>query len=221
MAELGHFERLSFAMGRGHRSRQQLEVNKVAHVAEALTRAANMNPNLKYLDLSDTGTHDSEHCVNWVPHFPMIFKAVEMHKGLRTLVVRNYPLYDDSNRPDYSLLERLLSRNRNITVLDDSGNRISNGTSIDKLYALNHLFNGSAALVKESASLRSLLTETALVECKLDNFQRTGLLLSHHMDVLCDLIQYDADLEDLPVSRTDPEETDLIESATKKMRTSE
>lgn len=85
---------------------------------------------------------------DWCPHLQMVFNAMELHAGLRTFVVRNYPPEDI----DYSWLERLLSRNRNITVLDERGNRITNGTTIDKLYALNRYFHESAKLVKDGGN---------------------------------------------------------------------
>lgn len=66
---------------------------------------------------------------------------------------------------------------------------------------------------------------TALVESKLENFQYTALLFSHHTDVVCDLIQ-DADMddEDSVASQIVPEETELPASIPldrKSMRTSE
>jgi hypothetical protein len=56
--------------------------------------------------------------------------------------------------------ERLLSCNRRVNVCDDRGNRSTNESSIDKLYALNHFYNGSPDMWKEdSTSLRHLCSD--------------------------------------------------------------
>lgn len=215
MAVLGHFERFCFLIS----GRRRFEASKVARVAEALIRAISANPKLTYLNLGDFTYDDPKDCVNWSPHLQNLFKAMEVHKGLRTVVVGRYPREDSF----YVWLEQLLSCNRDITVLDRSGNRISNGVSIDNLYALNHFYKGSAELVKESMNVRSWLAGTALVERKLQNFQYTALLFSHHTDMVCDLIQDDAmNDEDSVASQAVQEETELpasIPRDTKRMRT--
>jgi hypothetical protein len=81
--------------------------------------------------------------------------------------------------------------------------------------ALNRFYNGSVALVKESSDMRVLLVGITLVECKLDTFQRIGLLLSHHRDLLCRIIQNDMNLEVPDASQSLQEEVESIESATK------
>jgi hypothetical protein len=53
---------------------------------------------------------------------------------------------------DPSWLEKLLSHNRNVVVVDIVGNKCTNGSTIDKAYALNDFSNGSIELVSESAS---------------------------------------------------------------------
>ena len=146
--------------------------------------------------------------------------AVEGHAGLRSLVVKVHTPTVDSDEDnsddedsdvddferipfDYLWLERLLSRNRNITVLDASHTRISNGSSIEQLYALNHFYHGSATLVKEqSASLRPLLATTTLVESAAGNLQHTALLLTDHTDTLGELIHDLPEDAEMPVSQT-------------------
>jgi hypothetical protein len=102
-------------------------------------------------------------------------------------------------RFDQSLLERLLSRNRYIEVVDFLGQRLSNGSAIDNLYALNRFYCGSTDLVKEPSPLRSLLASSALVSNASANFQRTALVLEMHTEVLCEWIQdaidFDADAD--------------------------
>lgn len=121
-----------------------------------------------------------------------LFRGMEGNTGLRTLQVKVYPPED----PGYSWLDRLLSRNRNITVLDRSGERCSNGPNIDNLYALNRFYQGSASLVTVSASLRPLLVVTALLERESTTLQRRALLLANHTDILCEFID-DMDLDDI------------------------
>ena len=141
--------------------------------------------------------------MEWGLHFLTIFKAVEGHKSLQTLIVREYPRRED---PNYSWLKQLLSRNRNITVLDSSGLRCSDGSSVNKLYSLNHCYLGSVKLANGSASLRPLLVATALLENASQKYQNTALLLSNHTDMLCEFIQ-GVHLVELALSESVPEET--------------
>lgn len=214
VAEIGHFEKLSFAADivyDGYR-----EFDNLALVVEALIDVINRNPNLTFLDLSYT-----HWCLDWALHFPSIFKAMENHPGLRTFKVKkfapNYDLADDDSEvsavnepePDYSCLELLLSRNRNITVLDDSDKRITNGSTIDKLYSLNRLYHGSMDMVKDATSLRPLLVATALVESASENFPSTALLLADHMGTLCEFM-HGANGDEFDISQSAPEEEALF-----------
>lgn len=176
VAELGHFERFGFSVdcGRRYTSSHELEP-----VAEALVLAIKTNPKLTHLNLSD-----SHWRMDWGPHFQIIFKAVEEHKSLRTVILSDRNWTDDN----YSWLGKLLSCNRHITVLDRSGEKISNGPAIDNLYLLNHIYLKSAKLLQESTALRPLLVEAALVKSASGTFQPTALLLSKHADVLCESI---------------------------------
>ena len=199
VAGLGHFERLTIALhdyGVGD-DESENDMDATPVVAQALVGAIRGNPKLSHLNVSQT-------VFRWTPHIDDIFGAMEDHEGLRTLIVGYYPrrndrLYDldedgdslDSISNDYSALERLLSRNQHITVLDCLDQKITNGTTIEKLYALNLFFNGSEMLIgQESAELRPLLFTTALTECSVKRrFPCTAILLSHHEDLLCDCIR--------------------------------
>lgn len=75
-------------------------------------------------------------------------------------------------------LQRLLSRNRNIVVVNHWNQKHTNGSRIEKLYALNHVYSGSAILVKETTWLRSAILKAALTESYSTNFQFLALLLS-------------------------------------------
>lgn len=123
-----------------------------------------------------------------------IFHALEVHKGIRFLnldidLTDEDPESDSEDNFDYSSLQRLLSRNRNITVLNYSGKKITNGLRIDKVYALNQFFHESASLMKESAALKPTLVTSALLNSSSQNFPYTGVMLSNHTDVLCELMQ--------------------------------
>lgn len=177
VAKLGHFERFAFSMD----IRQEITFEQVTRVTEALVGAIRANPHLSVLNLSHQyRIWDGD------SHLQRILEAMEdHHAGLRELIIVRYPAWED---PTYSWLERLLSRNRKITVLDKSGQKCSNGSTIDKLYSLNKFYNGSAALMKESTlSLRPQLVTTVLAESASGNFQRTALLMSDHTDMLCEL----------------------------------
>ena len=103
-------------------------------------------------------------------------------------------------------MERLLSRNRNIVVLHQSGQRCTNGSTIDRLYAVNRAYSGSANLMKASPALRPLLLAKTWTEFDLANFQRIALLLADHTDVLCEFIN-GVDLEDTMLPASVPQES--------------
>jgi hypothetical protein len=223
VAVLGHFQKLNllFDCRRSYEETQLFEFEKVASITKALLHAVNSNPKLSHLDLSDESSK-----IDFIPHLKDIFEGIEAHKGLRFLVVESYPCTDD---PDYSWLKRLLSRNRTITVLDDTGTILSDGSTIDELYSLNRFYNGSEALSKDSASPRRELVTKALLESASKCFQRSALLLFRLTDVLCEFLQDDDSNQDEGIaSQTVSEATELpdsnpcesTETAPKKMRTS-
>lgn len=144
LAEFDHLTRLKISVY----CDEKILLEKVKGVADALITVIKRHPSLAYLDISARSW-----LLDWTPQMEHIFKATEEHRGLRTLVVERYP-QDDSN---YSWLKRLLSRNRNITVFDSSGRKCSDGSTINKLYALNRFYNGSLDLVKESELWRASL----------------------------------------------------------------
>ena len=199
VAQLGHFEKLRLSIRLQWPRAELLEYDDVARVAVALTRAIHANPKLLCLDLSCNSS-----LLHYGPHLQSIFKSMEEHEGLRTFAVQSYILgdlwdEDESSEDvdgqfrsrfdfDRSWLEQLLSRNRNITVVDGVGKKCTDGSTIDKAYALNDLYNGSASLVKESTELRPLLVSTALASSASNSVQYTALLLSQHVDTLCELI---------------------------------
>ncbi|GAX16394.1 hypothetical protein FisN_10Hh375 [Fistulifera solaris] len=204
VAELGHFVRFSFA----YLCLSEIPFDphtyarEVAMVVGALIVAVNANPKLLYLDLSDDASH-----VNWGPFFKYVFDEVKDHPSLCTIVVRTFN-HDSEETGDEdekferrycfhpAWLKQLLAHNRNIVVLDESGNKCTNGSTIDEAYALNVFYNQSLRLVNESCSvLRPLLVESALTERASANVQYTALLLWRHVDTLCEFI-HGVDFED-------------------------
>lgn len=113
VAELGHFEKLDLNLDyEDERHVEYLKLDDGGNsIAEALIRVLNGNPNLKHLDVS--GMH-----VNWSIHFRNIFKALEVHPGFRSLVVKSLP----RNDPNYVWIKELITANQNITVTDLEGN---------------------------------------------------------------------------------------------------
>ncbi|GAX16102.1 hypothetical protein FisN_20Hu221 [Fistulifera solaris] len=197
VAELGHFERLTLSNDKYSDSDpaegQVVPFDDMRRVVNALIRAIEANCKLSYLDLSY-----SSWAFPWAEHFETIFRAMEEHKGLRTFVVQgrakkgytpNYPRQFDS-----LWLERLLSRNRNIEVLDCSQGLWSYGPGTDRLYLLNRFYRGASVSISEPFAVRPLLVAQAMVNSASDDFQLTALLLSTHVDVFCEWMQ-DVDFE--------------------------
>ena len=81
-------------------------------------------------------------------------------------------------------LRKFLSHHRNIIVMDRLGITFSDGLYVDKLYALNRFYRGSADLVKKPSPKRPLLVATCLMESAANNLQCSGLLSSNHLDSL-------------------------------------
>lgn len=201
VTELGHFQRLGFSL-RYHYDHQlgesfinsdsQYAYEKVQPVAEALIRAIHANPALTCLDLGHT-----HWLLNWCPHMPHLFQALDNHPSMRTFVVTEYPPQDgavsvEDLQRDYSLLRDFLSRNDNITVWHRFGFRCSDGSSIDQIYR-DRYDRASAKLVNESPSMRALLVATALVESASEHVLHTASLLFHHVDLVCEFVE-DANL---------------------------
>ncbi len=162
----------------------------VAPVAEALVRAIRANPALQHLELS----HEPTIGLDWTSHMQSIFQSLEEHPSIRTLMVSEVIPYRDTRtdeeRQEYiSWLERLLSRNHNITVIDTSGKRVTNGSSIDQIYR-DRYYHRATTLGNEDALLRSILMATALTESANQRFRHTVHLLSIlHPDALCTLVE--------------------------------
>jgi hypothetical protein len=180
VAELGHLEKFYFSCSFGRVNTELPSTQELSRVTDAIIYAVNNNQRLATLNSSS---------FSWLmksaPELEKICLALEDHPGLRAFIVDETLV---KKKHFYFLLERLLSRNRNIRVLGYSDKVITNGSTINKLNALNRFYNGSAALVKDMASTRPLFVTAALIESASRNLQYTALLLSDHTDILCELI---------------------------------
>jgi hypothetical protein len=191
VAQLGHLESLSlFLQYSDWMSRHYSDSDdEISSIADALIRLIQGNPNLRHLNVGDILW-----CVDDEPHLPRIFKALEDHPCLRTVIIEGCKKEskDDgvkySSHLDYDALWLLLSRNRNIAVLDFSGKRISDGARIDKVYELTRYYKLSLKLVTKCTSLRPKLVTSALFKSASGKFPHTAVLLAHHLDVLCELV---------------------------------
>ncbi|GAX25837.1 hypothetical protein FisN_6Hu125 [Fistulifera solaris] len=224
IAKVGHFERLTISITDyecrmpEYDGSELMEFESTVPVAEALVGVIKGNPNLTYLDVSNTLPS-----LNWGPNLKGCFEAMEEHKSLRTFIVDAWDWanlsedeYSDSESsegnsdddekktrcPHYSWLERLLSCNRSIIVLNSvGGRRYSNGSSISKLYEENFFYHGSANLLNEPPTLRLSLVATTLAESASERFRPCALVLLNHTDILCELVQnLNLDMLDAPQS---------------------
>ncbi|GAX16389.1 hypothetical protein FisN_10Hh382 [Fistulifera solaris] len=171
LATLCHVEKLAFSAANwvaihvfGH--------DAVAPVAAALVRTIHSNPALQHLELSHVPTIG----LDWTSHMQSIFQSLEEHPSIRTLIVSEViPFRDtrtDEEREEYfSWLEHLLSRNHYLTVLDTSGQRVTNGSNIDKIY-------------------RDRYYHLAATKSAYQHFRHTVHLLSIlHTDALCQFME--------------------------------
>ena len=177
IADLGHFVELKFWFVLYD---EYMEIPGV--VIHELIRASLANYNLKVLDLGTEGRF-----MNYDPYLRTLFEGLKGHEGLCTFKV---DVYDESFGLDLSDLRQFLSKNRKITVTNEDGEIYSDGLLVDELYSLNRFYWGSAALVGVSLSEQPSLLATALLERASGDFQRCALLLSNHVDILNEFVQY-------------------------------
>ena len=175
----------------GHFTELKIEIGSDDHafeipdsVVQGVTRAALANSNLEVLHLS---TQDVGKYIDWNPHVEMLLDSLQHHGELCTLKLE---VRADAFGPDFCHLRRFLSSSRKITVTDREGRLHSDGASIDKLYALNRLYWGSAGLIGKPLSERSSLVATALMESASGDLRRCALLLSDHTDASHDLVLF-------------------------------
>jgi hypothetical protein len=171
LAELGDFVKLEFTFW---------FPEVPTRVAEELIHTVAANQGLKELHLCfvlhKTGAKLQD-----------VFTTIGRHKTLRCLKIDEYPTELDSS---YAMLKQLLKQNRNIEVVDSAGKRVTDGDTIDQLYAFNQFFWDSQGLRKETLSIMSALVCEALIHSAGNDFQRSALLMADHTSALCEVVQY-------------------------------
>ncbi|GAX16399.1 hypothetical protein FisN_10Hu367 [Fistulifera solaris] len=187
LAQLGHVESLSLSLNYLDPTTVSfLDSNEeMSSIARAVVGFIQGNPRLKHFSFSDILW-----CVDDEPHLPQIFEAMEDHPSLRTVMIQGCKDESDDDgvkylsHLDYNALRQLLSRNRNIEILDFNRKRISDGARIDELYKLNLYYNHSLKLLTEKPTSRSQLVSTALIESASGEFPQTAVLIAHHLDLM-------------------------------------
>ncbi|GAX22401.1 hypothetical protein FisN_14Hu014 [Fistulifera solaris] len=193
VAALGHFVELSINIDSDH---DEYYFPVPDSVVQELIRAVLANSNMKVFRLCPESL-----LFYWEPHSATLLKAFKAHKELTefALIVHDEEL---SFGPDFIYLRQLLLHDRKFTVVNPNGPNCFANDSIEDLYSLNHFYNGSANLVAEPLTERSSLVMTTLMEMASEDFQRSSLLLSDHVDVLCELVRF-AGLNDEHLVRND------------------
>lgn len=195
VARLGHLE------GLGLRSLYPVP----GEVVKDLIRAVAGNEKLKYLTLKS-------YTNQWGPYIEDLFSSIEEHKSLRTFNIDQYPKDLD---PSFSWLKKLLKRNRNIKVVDirDNEKWANENGEINQIYAFTRFCTNSETLYPESASILPSLVGTTLTQCAASNFSYATLLLTHHTDMLCQLLQNAVDSSEPSTVLSNSIRNDLAEAA--------
>jgi hypothetical protein len=196
MTQLAHFERLGISVEGALR---QSEATESASVVQAIIRTIDGNPDLTQLSL--------DLCRSlFLPEVNMekLFQAIGRHRRLRIVElypfppVTSYRIDDEAQRlrkPYFSMLETLLDRNKFLSVLDYSGKRITNRTTIDDIYVKNYIDTRFIKEAKEHTFLRPFLVASALTQRASIDFQYSAELMTFHTDILCELL-HDVHLDD-------------------------
>ncbi|GAX20780.1 hypothetical protein FisN_7Hu091 [Fistulifera solaris] len=182
VAALGHLEELAFGVkydGDG----TQIEVPEC--IVQELIRTALANQYLKELDASHLWAPLGPDW-GWDPHIAALFDGLKDHQELRRLRV---DAVKGAFGTDYSLLKALLSHNRKITVSNLVNVVFTGDSELDKLNAINRFYRGSEGLGVLSQSTRTLLLTNALLKGASEDFRRSALLLSFHVDLVCEFVQ--------------------------------
>ncbi|GAX15223.1 hypothetical protein FisN_12Lh073 [Fistulifera solaris] len=149
-------------------------------VKNALLAAVAASKKLTKLTLSS-----SDESLMWDGLVEDLFGVLEKHEALRTLRITPYPTTLD---PQFAWLKQSYKRNRYIDVTDSSGDKLEADDEVDQLLAVNHFFRGSEKLKKEPTATRLSLLGAALTHSAASDLPRAGLLLMHHLDLICELV---------------------------------
>ncbi|GAX27802.1 hypothetical protein FisN_13Hu091 [Fistulifera solaris] len=178
VAAVGHFVELKITWASDSLDVPERVIHEIIH-------ATRNNPDLKILAFGEDE-------LNFEPHMEILLEGLKDHKNLSTFII---DVYSESLGPDYSHLRKLISHNRNIVVINTSDTIYTDGSTIDDLYSINRFYRGSADLVIKPLTLRASLVATALTEIASNDFRRSALLLSQHVDALHEFVLF-ADLEE-------------------------
>jgi hypothetical protein len=174
VGQLGHVEKLAFGL---------LDPCLIpADVGRALCQAVVTSQNLTRLQLLCKKNFD--------PYLRDLFAVLETHVGLRTLGISGYHECEIDFQVPY--LKRLLKQNRNIEVFGIPNKLLEADPEIMEICSINRFFRGSQSVMGESPLSRLALLGAALIHNGKGNFQRAGILLNDHVDMLLEMIQ-DAD----------------------------
>ncbi len=160
-------------------------------IVKELIRVVLANDSLEILDYcTDEGGLD------WDCHISTLLTGLRDHRGLRIVKLD----VNDENLafgPGLTILRQFLCYNRNVVVMNIEDQIFTNGLAINAIYSLNRFYRGSASLLLEPSSERLSLVATALLKNLRNDLQRSALLLSDHLDLLCAFVQYAQFVEDV------------------------
>jgi hypothetical protein len=160
-------------------------------VIHEIIQAALANRDLRVLDFTEDD-------LNMNPHVGTLLEGLKDHNKLSTIKMN---VDVESFGHDYSHIRKLISHNKNIVVTSIHDYIYTDGSTIDDLYSINRFYRGSADL---PLTLRPSLVATALTEIASNDFRRSALLLSQHVDVLHELVlfaKFEERLKDSACSR--------------------
>ena len=171
VAQLGHLESLTLCSWY-NRGTAPVDVEK------ALVDAIAANKNLHHLEIEHLEIR-TESC------WKNVFASLEKHERLRTLCIGHYPTKLD---PQFLWLKQLLQRNRRIEMSGFREYSWQMDQELKEICALNSFFRGSPCITRESPLARLSLMGAALTNSASTDFQCTGLLLTDHVDLLCEVL---------------------------------
>jgi hypothetical protein len=169
VAQCGHLEQLRLKFPKN--------LSFPADVGRVLLDAVAANQNLRHLDLLFPGREFDLYAKD-------LLASLSNHRELRTFEIAGYP---DQLDPEWLWVKQLLKRNRLIEEIFIYHGSKRLRDEIDAIHALNRFFHGSERLKKESTIPRPCFVKAALIRNAADDFQRAGMLLADHVDVVCEL----------------------------------
>ena len=175
IAQLGHVESLKLAPWSHCGAR-----GPAPDVVKALIDVIHANKKLKHFDIECLEGAGENRLAD-------LFGALEEHEELRTLKIHYYPTELD---PQLAWLKHLLQRNRQIEITGFREYGWQMDLEMKEICALNRFLRRSPRITRESSSVRLLLMGAALTNSAISDVQRIGILLTDHVDLLCDVLHW-------------------------------